>query len=78
MENTREARNRLIQIIPYKYLPDELMGMEDIYTYLGPFLSDLNRILTVPDVATRDIARDALGGELHPRLYSRVLKTLDE
>lgn len=54
------------------------MGMEDIYTYLGPFLSDLNKILTVPDVATRDIARDALGAELHPGLYSRVLKTLDE
>lgn len=78
LENSREARNKLVSMIPYKYLPDELLAMDDIYPCLNPFLSDLNKILTIPDVATRDIAREALGAELHPRLYPRVLKHLDE
>jgi neurofibromin 1 len=78
LEDAKIARNKLVSMIPYKYLPDELLGMEDISPYLNPFLSDLNKILTVPDVATRDIAREALGAELHPRLYPKVLKLLDE
>lgn len=78
LENAKEARNKLVSMIPYKYLPDELLAMEDIYPYLNPFLSDLNRILTISCVATRDLAREALGAELHPKLYPRVLKYLDE
>jgi neurofibromin 1 len=78
LENSKDARNKLVSMIPYKYLPDELLTMDDIYSYLNPFLSDLIKILTVPDVATRDIAREALGAELHPKLNPRVLKYLDE
>lgn len=78
LENTRDARNKLVSIIPYRFLPDELLALEDIFQFLNPFLSDLNKILTIQDVATRDIARDALGAELHPRLYSKVIKHLDE
>ncbi|KXN84411.1 Neurofibromin, partial [Leucoagaricus sp. SymC.cos] len=79
LENAKEARNKLVSMIPYNYLPDELLSMEtQIQPYLNMFLLDLNRILTVQDVATRDLAREALGAELSPRLYSRVVRYLDE
>lgn len=78
LENTKEARKQLVSIIPPKLLPDEISTMDNLYPLLHPFLSDLNKILTVRDVATRDIAREALGVELHPKLYPRALKYLDE
>jgi len=78
LENTKEARKQLISIIPPKILPDEILTLDSLHPLLHPFLLDLNKILTVQDVATRDIAREALGVELHPRLCPRALKYLDE
>jgi hypothetical protein len=42
------------------------------------FITDLTNLLIAPDTKIRDVARDALGAELSPRLYSKLLKHLDE
>lgn len=45
---------------------------------VGTFITDLTNLLVISDTQIRDVARDALGTELSPRLYSRLLKHLDE
>jgi hypothetical protein len=42
------------------------------------FLSELTDLLVSDTVEVRDVARDALGYELHAGLYSRLLKHLDQ
>jgi hypothetical protein len=42
------------------------------------FVTDLTNLLVADDRQVREVARDALGAELSPRLYSRLIKHLDE
>lgn len=52
--------------------------MQNPVQLVGTFITNLTDLLISPDTQIRDIARDALGTELSPRLYSRLLKHLDE
>jgi hypothetical protein len=45
---------------------------------IAAFINDLTNLSVSDIVEIRDVARDALGYELSPSLYSRLLKHLDE
>jgi len=45
---------------------------------LGDFVSELINYVDVGDVQTRDTVRDALGIELSPRLYGKMIRDLEE
>ncbi|GLB34218.1 putative GTPase-activator protein for Ras-like GTPases [Lyophyllum shimeji] len=68
----------LIDVIPAHALPDEMRVIQNPVPLVGTFISDLTSLLVVPDTQIRDVARDALGSELSPKLYSKLLKHLDE
>ncbi|KAG5648701.1 hypothetical protein DXG03_000048 [Asterophora parasitica] len=68
----------LANVIPAHSLPDEMRAMPNPVPLVGTFISDLTTLLVVNDTQIRDVARDALGTELSPKLYSKLLKHLDE
>jgi hypothetical protein len=47
-------------------------------TLVETFVTDLTNLLVADDMQVREVARDALGAELSPRLYPRLIKHLDE
>ncbi|TFK43927.1 hypothetical protein BDQ12DRAFT_702865 [Crucibulum laeve] len=70
--------NGLAKIIPAKYLPDKMRAMQDPVPLVDSFMIDLINCLVTTDVQMREVARDALGTELSPRLYAKLLKNLDD
>ncbi|KAF8635007.1 hypothetical protein AX15_000591 [Amanita polypyramis BW_CC] len=78
--NTGEliGRAKLTAFIPRLYMPDSIRVMDDPVPLIDAFLSDLTDLLVAPDAQVRDTARDALGAELGPKLYGKVLKYLEE
>ena len=68
----------LTTIIPAQFLPDEMRAMQHPGTLVATFISDLTNLLVSDTVEIRDVARDALGYELHPALYSQLLKHLNQ
>ena len=52
--------------------------MQNPAQLVGTFITNLTDLLVVPDTQIRDTARDALGAELSPRLFPKLLKHLDE
>ncbi|KAF8076811.1 hypothetical protein FPV67DRAFT_1605221 [Lyophyllum atratum] len=68
----------LAKVIPAHSLPDEMRVMQNPVPLVGTFISDLTTLLVVSDTQIRDAAREALGAELSPKLYSKLLKHLDE
>jgi len=68
----------LTAVIPPSSLPDEMRVMQNPAQLVGTFITNLTDLLVVPDTQIRDTARDALGAELSPRLFSKLLKHLDE
>jgi hypothetical protein len=46
--------------------------------FTAAFIEDLTNLLVSETVEIRDVVRDALGYELGPGLYPRLLKHLDE
>jgi len=67
----------LANVIPAVHLPDKLRKQESPVTSVTTFVSDLVALLIFEDVQIRDTARDALGAELSPRLYMKILKYFD-
>jgi hypothetical protein len=68
----------LTAIIPVQYLPDAMRAPQNPASLVESFISDLTNLLVVDSMQVREVAREALGSELSPRLYSRLLKHLDE
>ncbi|KAG6854445.1 hypothetical protein C0991_006524 [Blastosporella zonata] len=68
----------LVDIIPTHSLPDEMRAMQNPVPLVSTFMADLTNMLILPDTRIQDIARDALGSELSPKLYQKLLKLLDE
>jgi hypothetical protein len=68
----------LTSTIPAQYLPDEMRALQHPGLLVSTFISDLTNLLVSETVEIRDVARDALGSELNPALYSRLLKHLDQ
>lgn len=68
----------LASVIPLHALPDNMRVIQNPVPLVTTFITDLTNLLMAPDTKIRDVARDALGAELSPRLYSKLLKHLDE
>ncbi|PFH50162.1 hypothetical protein AMATHDRAFT_80979 [Amanita thiersii Skay4041] len=78
--NTTESNDytKLISKIPRRHLPDNIRVFDDYVPLIDGFLSDLTDLLVIPDMQIRDIAREALGAELGPKLYVKLLRFLDD
>ncbi|KAG6336483.1 hypothetical protein ID866_2597 [Astraeus odoratus] len=68
----------LTTVIPAEYLPDEMRALRDPEELVNTFIVFLTNALVDENVRVRDVAREALGSELSPRLFSKLFKHLDE
>ncbi|EIW76207.1 hypothetical protein CONPUDRAFT_64047 [Coniophora puteana RWD-64-598 SS2] len=68
----------LTAVIPGTYLPDEMRALRNPIDLVTIFLEFLVNALIDDTVRVRDAAREALGTELSPRLYGRLLKQLND
>jgi len=66
----------LDKIIPKERIPDKLRVMENPRANIERFLDTLTGHLMASENTTRDYVREALGSELGPRLYTRLLDIL--
>ena len=76
--NDGQEVGSLTTIVPTKYLPDEMRVAQDPSLMVEKFVMDLTDLLVVDSMQVREVAREALGSELSPRLYSRLVRHLDE
>lgn len=67
----------LAAVIPTRYLPDQLRVLRDPTELLSSFITQLINLLLADSTQARDLAREALSAEAHPRLYPRILRELD-
>ncbi|KAL0576959.1 Ras GTPase activating protein ira2 [Marasmius crinis-equi] len=67
----------LNKVIPIKYLPDQLRTLENPNHHVYNFVNNVTAFLLADDPQIRDTAREALGSELSPRLYTKVLIYFD-
>ncbi|KAL0070247.1 Ras GTPase activating protein ira2 [Marasmius tenuissimus] len=67
----------LNSLIPMKYLPDQLRTLENPGHHVYNFVNNATAFLLADDPQIRDTAREALGSELSPRLYTKVLTYFD-
>lgn len=68
----------LLTIIPAQYLPDEMRVLQNPMNMVSTFITDLTDLLIAESAQVREVARDALGSELSPRLYAKLFRHLDE
>jgi len=68
----------LVNVVPAQYLPDEMRVLQNPMSMMSTFITDLTDLLIADSVRVRDVARDALGIELSPRLYGRLFRHLEE
>ena len=68
----------LTSVVPHQYLPDELRVLPNPMTMVSTFITDLTDLLIAESCQVREVARDALGTELSPRLYGRLFRHLEE
>ncbi|KAI0080777.1 hypothetical protein K474DRAFT_1717515 [Panus rudis PR-1116 ss-1] len=59
------------------YLPDQFRVMRNPADLLAIFLGNVTNLLIDEAPQVRDVAREALGNELNPRLYTRILRELE-
>lgn len=65
-------------MVPANYLPDSMCNLRNPDEILTSFLNLLIELLVSDSPFVRSSSRDALGGELSPKLYDRVFKLLYE
>lgn len=68
----------LTDFIPATYIPDGIRVPQNPVGLVQGFVRDLSRYLLHDDILIRDTARDALGTELDPKLYGRLIRHLEE
>ncbi|CAA7259350.1 unnamed protein product [Cyclocybe aegerita] len=66
------------KVIPPKFLPDKIRVVQNPIPLVEDFVADLISLLVKGDMQIRDIVRDALGTELSPRLYGKVIRNLED
>ena len=59
------------------FLPDEMRILRNPADLLQKFLGELIDFLVSDSIQTRDTARDALGSEASPRLFTKIFRELD-
>ena len=67
----------LAGIIPAKFLLDRIRVMQNPLPLVEDFVSNLINLLVAGDMYIRDVVREALGSELSPRLYGKLIKNLE-
>lgn len=65
-------------VIPAEFLPDEMRVLRDPAELVNIFVEFLTAALVDDAIRVREVAREALGSELSPRLFVRLFKHLDE
>jgi hypothetical protein len=65
-------------MVPADYLPDSMCNLRNPDELFTGFLNLLIESLVSDSLVVRNVSRDALGGELSPKLYDRVFKLLYE
>ena len=65
-------------MVPANYLLDSMCNLRNPDEILTGFLNLLIELLVSDSPTVRNVSRDALGGELSPKLYDRVFKLLYE
>ncbi|KAJ7181585.1 hypothetical protein C8R43DRAFT_1229418 [Mycena crocata] len=68
----------LASIVPAQFLPDQMREIQNPVPLVTKFLTAMTDQLVIDDSGLRENARYALGGDLNPRLYSRLLKHFDD
>ncbi|KAJ7821199.1 hypothetical protein B0H14DRAFT_2831907 [Mycena olivaceomarginata] len=68
----------LASVIPREYLPDQMREIQNPVPLVTKFIHTVTDQLVIDDHMLREAARNALGAELSPRLYSRLLKHFDD
>ncbi|KAL4081516.1 hypothetical protein V8B97DRAFT_1923406 [Scleroderma yunnanense] len=68
----------LTVVVPAEYLPDEMRALRDPEELVNTFIEFLTAALVDENVRVREVAREAIGLELSPRLFSKLFKHLDE
>lgn len=68
----------LTAVIPAEFLPDEMRVLRDPGELVNIFIEFLTAALVDDAIRVREVAREALGSELSPRLFARLFKHLDE
>uniref|UniRef100_A0A0W0FVQ0 Ras-GAP domain-containing protein n=1 Tax=Moniliophthora roreri TaxID=221103 RepID=A0A0W0FVQ0_MONRR len=68
----------LTSVIPSKFLPDQLRTIENPSQMVYIFVNQVTLYLFSEDPQLRDTAREALGAELCPKLYSKLLSHFAE
>jgi neurofibromin 1 len=66
----------LEKVVPREMIPDKLRVIENPRANIERFLEALVGHLMVSEISIRDCVREALGSELGPRLYTRLLDIL--
>ena len=64
-------------VIAHKFLPDRMRIIQNPLPLVEDFVNFLMTLLVSGDTQTRDIVREALGSELSPRLYGKLIKHLE-
>ncbi|KAF8645481.1 hypothetical protein AX16_007766 [Volvariella volvacea WC 439] len=70
--------NALSTLVPQQFLPDRMRAIRAPGVYITHFIESLVKLLVCADLQVRDTAREALGTELSPRLYGKLLKIVDD
>jgi neurofibromin 1 len=78
IQEDQEDLNNLTSVIPAQYLPDEMRVLQNPVVLMQHFVTDLTNFVVAEDRQVREIARDALGAELSPGIYSPLIKHWDE
>jgi neurofibromin 1 len=68
----------LAKVIPHSFLPDKMRVVQNPIPLVEAFIGDLLNLLVAGDMQIRDVVRDALGLELSPRLYGKLIRNLEE
>lgn len=68
----------LTAVVPPENLPDEMRVLRDPDDLVNTFIEFLTAALVDENIRVRDVAREAVGSELSPRLFPKLFKHLDE
>jgi hypothetical protein len=67
----------LAGVIPPEFLLDKIRVVQNPLPLIEDFVSNLINLLVAGDMYIRDVVREALGSELSPRLYGKLIRNLE-
>jgi neurofibromin 1 len=68
----------LLKTVPKELLPDKMRVPSNVPAHAEQFVSSLIELLVHDESSIRDTAREALGLELSPRFYAKLIRNMDE